>query len=357
MIRKKILQFFIVPLIILLVTGCEKDKITAPFSVQTENSAKFLLYLEGEGDIINNILLSVIQAEDVYNNLSNYLIIDLRDSSVYLEGHIDGAKNIPKDSLIYYIGTNYTKFSKVVLVSASGQSAAYNSSLLRIAGFTNVYYMNYGMASWNTFFSSVWTDRLTTYPDLGIFSHTLYPKKNYSPLPNISLNSPAQSIKDFVQTRINALIKEGFNEDFNSVSSKSALTFNDWVNTNPKIYLICTGPAMLYNSNPYSTNTYHPTEAVLYQVPPDPSDFRSISYLQTLPPDSTIAIYGGTGQESAFYTAYLRLLGYDARSVLFGMNNIDNGMLSHSPIISPYAFKTDYIMNYPYIKGKSASAH
>ena len=354
MIRKKILQFFIVPLIILLVTGCEKDKITAPFSVQTENSAKFLLYLEGEGDIINNILLSVIQAEDVYNNLSNYLIIDLRDSSVYLEGHIDGAKNIPKDSLIYYIGTNYTKFSKVVLVSASGQSAAYNSSLLRIAGFTNVYYMNYGMASWNTFFSSVWTDRLTTYPDLGIFSHTLYPKKNYSPLPNISLNSPAQSMKDFVQTRINALIKEGFNEDFNSVSSKSALTFNDWVNTNPKIYLICTGPAMLYNSNPYSTNTYHPTGAVLYQVPPDPSDFRSISYLQTLPPDSTFAIYGGTGQESAFYTAYLRLLGYDARSVLFGMNNIDNGMLSHSPIISPYAFKTDYIMNYPYIKSTSA---
>src|ERR1035438_7540208 len=102
MIRKKILQFFIVPLIILLVTGCEKDKITAPFSVQTENSAKFLLYLEGEGDIINNILLSVIQAEDVYNNLSNYQItapfsVQTENSAkflLYLEGEGDIINNI-----------------------------------------------------------------------------------------------------------------------------------------------------------------------------------------------------------------------------------------------------------------------
>jgi rhodanese-related sulfurtransferase len=351
------LQFFIVPLIILLVPGCEKDKITAPFSVQTKNSAKLLLYLEEEGDIINKILLPVIQAVEVYNNLNDYLVIDLRDSSAFLQGHIEGAKNIPNDSLFHYIETNYTRFSKVVLVSASGQSAAYHSSLLRLTGFSNIYYMNYGMASWNTFFSSVWTDRLTTYPNLGIFSHTLYPKKNYSHLPDVSLSSPDQSMKNFVQERVNALIKEGFTEDFNSVSLKSALTFNVWTNINPQIYLICTGPVMLYSSNPYSTNTYHPIGAVFYQVPPDPSDFRSISYLQTLPFDSTIAIYSGTGQESAFYTAYLRLLGYDARSVLFGMNNIDYSMLFHSPIISPYAFKTEYIMNYPYIMGSSISVH
>jgi rhodanese-related sulfurtransferase len=354
MLRKIVLQFFVVPIIIFLVTGCEKDKITAPFSVKTGTSAKLLLYLEEEGDIINKILLPVIQAEEVFNNLNNYLVIDLRDSSDFLKGHIEGAKNIPNDSLFNYIRTNYTRFSKVVLISASGQSAAYYSALTHLAGFTNIYYMNYGMASWNIFFSSVWTERLSTYPDPGIFTHTYYQKRNYSHLPETSLNLSSKSMKDFVQERADALIKEGFNEDFNSASSKSALTFNYWININPQFYLICTGPVMLYSSNPYSTNTYHPIGAVFYQVPPDPSDFRSVSYLQTLPSDSSIAVYSGTGQESAFYTAYLRLLGYDARSVLFGMNNIDYSMLSHAPEIIPYAFKTGYIMNYPYVTGSRA---
>jgi rhodanese-related sulfurtransferase len=351
MIRKKVLLFLIVTLIISFLTGCEKDKITAPFSVKTESNAKLLLYLEEEGDIINKILQPVIQAEEVFNNLNNYLIIDLRDNSDFLNGHIEGAKNISNDTLFNYIRSNFTGFNKVVLISASGQTAAYYSVLLRIVGFTNIYYMNYGMASWNIFFSSVWTDRLTTYPDFGIFTHTFYQKKNYSHLPEISLSSPGESMKDFVQNRADALIKEGFNEDFNSASSKTAMTFNNWAQKSEQFYLVCTGPVMLYSSNPFSTNTYHPIGAVFYQVPPDLSDFRSGGYLQTLPSDSSIAVYSGTGQESAFYTAYLRLLGYDARSVLFGMNNIDYGMLFRSPEIIPYAFKTEYIMNYPYFTG------
>ena len=42
--------------------------------------------------------------------------------------------------------------------------------------------------------------------------------------------------------------------------------------------------------------------------------------LTTLPTDKSIAVYCYTGQTSAFLTAYLRLLGYDAKSVLYGTN-------------------------------------
>jgi len=63
--------------------------------------------------LLIKILLPVIQAVEVYNNLNNYLVIDLRDSSAFLKGHIEGANNIPNDSLFNYIGTNYTRFSKV----------------------------------------------------------------------------------------------------------------------------------------------------------------------------------------------------------------------------------------------------
>ena len=348
----KILQLVIVSILILFIAGCEKDKITSPFSVKTENNAKLLLFLEEEGDIINKIPLPVMEAYEVFNNLSNCLVLDLRDNSDYLKGHIQGAKNILKDSLFTYVNVNYAKFSKVVLISASGQSSAYYSALLHLAGFSNVYYMNYGMASWNAFFSSVWIDRIDTTWE-GIFSSTINPKRDYSSLPAINLNSPAESMLDFVQKKIADLIKEGFDEDYDSFSSKSTIIFGYWVNMKAQFYTICIGPEMLYFSNPYTTNTYHPVGAVFYKVPPYPSDFRSVSYLQTLPNNGSIAIYSGTGQESAFYVAYLRLLGYDAKSILFGMNTIDYDMLFHSPEISPFAFNASHIMNYPYFTGSS----
>ena len=107
---------------------------------------------------------------------------------------------------------------------------------------------------------------------------------------------------------------------------------------------------MFYSSNSDTTITYHPEGAVLYHIP-GPADFRSTSYLQTLPSESPIAIYSGTGQESAFYTAYLRLLGYDVKSILFGMNNIDYYMLLRADEIIPYAFQPSYIFDYPYTSG------
>jgi rhodanese-related sulfurtransferase len=351
MIKNKIHTVLYCIVCILIFSGCEKDKVTAPFSVTTETNAEFLLYLEEAGDIINNIIPPVIQAEEVYNNLGNYLILDLRDSITFNNGHIQGAMKISNDSIYNYVQVNHSRFNKVVMISASGQLAAYYSSLLQIAGFDNIYYMNYGMASWNVLFSAVWMDRISTYNDADIFSHTFYTRSKYSPLPEIKLNSPGESMLDLLKGRIQLLLKEGFNEDYYSVNQRSAMTFNYWLNSKSQLFTICTGPIELYSTNPFTTNTYHLIESIYFQIFPDPSDFRSTSHLQTIPTDSSIAIYSATGQESAFYTAYLRLLGYDARSILFGVNNIDYNMLLREPKIAPFAFKKDYIKNYPYVTG------
>jgi rhodanese-related sulfurtransferase len=42
--------------------------------------------------------------------------------------------------------------------------------------------------------------------------------------------------------------------------------------------------------------------------------------LKTLPADKNIAVYCYTGQTSAFLAAYLRLLGYNAQTILYGTN-------------------------------------
>ena len=44
--------------------------------------------------------------------------------------------------------------------------------------------------------------------------------------------------------------------------------------------------------------------------------------LKTLPTDKTVVVYCYTGQNSARIAAYLRLLGYDAKSLKFGANGM-----------------------------------
>ena len=44
--------------------------------------------------------------------------------------------------------------------------------------------------------------------------------------------------------------------------------------------------------------------------------------LKTLPTDKEVVIYCYTGQTSAFLSAYLRVIGYDAKSLLYGTNGM-----------------------------------
>jgi rhodanese-related sulfurtransferase len=66
--------------------------------------------------------------------------------------------------------------------------------------------------------------------------------------------------------------------------------------------------------------------------------------LKTLPTDKTIVVYCCTGQNSANLTAYLRVLGYDAKSLLFGTN----GMIYNDMTTSKWSASA--IMGYDYVQ-------
>ncbi|MCP4713931.1 MAG: rhodanese-like domain-containing protein [Deltaproteobacteria bacterium] len=71
-----------------------------------------------------------------------------------------------------------------------------------------------------------------------------------------------------------------------------------------------------------------------YQFSPK-SSLKTDGKLNLLPADETVVIYCYTGQTSAQVTAYLRLLGYDAKSLLYGVNgfafNLCPGTKYHEP--------------------------
>jgi rhodanese-related sulfurtransferase len=192
-------------------------------------------------------------------------------------------------------------FDKIVLVCYSGQSAAYFSSLLRIAGYDNVYSMNWGMSSWRVDFAeNSWlkntkddfADKVVTEAsDKG-------PKGN---LPALSTG------KTEAEAILRARLEELFATPYKESIAKSSDVF-----ANPDNYYIVD-----YNRMDRYEKGHIPN-AVQYE--PNGS-LTSTADLMTLPADKKIVVNGTTGQETAYVVAYLDVLGYDASNIAYGANS------------------------------------
>ena len=116
-----------------------------------------LTYFETNNNFINSDLQLIIPADEVKQNMKNpkYHIIDIRSDSWFEFGHIKNANNVIAEDLLSYFETKIAPadYEKIVMVCYSGQSAAYYSSLLRLAGYDNVYSMMWGMSSWREDFA------------------------------------------------------------------------------------------------------------------------------------------------------------------------------------------------------------
>lgn len=319
--------------------GCLKENPSEPMK-DMNDSAELLVYFETNGDYINSPLMpSYVKASEVFQNLSNYLIIDIRQKEKFVQGHIKGAYNLEMKDLFDFVEARKDSgYQKIIIVSSTGQSSAYVTSLLRLGGFNNVYSLQWGMASWNSAFSNEWFKSVKNSFLVGRFDFQNYPKPAYSKLPDVELGSG--STIDLVKARIKKLLEEGFEKvriDIDRIMG----TYNSQTGT-LDYYVICYAPLRLYNIR----DNGHPPTAVRYSPY---EDLKSTTYLQTLPIDKPIAVYDDTGEISAFVVAYLKMLGYDAYSINLGAN----GMIGDDQKISSriIRLKSSDIMNYPYVTG------
>ncbi len=101
-----------------------------------------------------------------------------------------------------------------------------------------------------------------------------------------------------------------------------------------------------YIVNYWPANEYIDPGHILGAVQYTPKETMKLSLdLKTLPADKTVVVYCYTGQTSANLTAYLRLIGYNAKSLLFGTNGmIYDDMAGHKwgdAAIMGYEYVTD----------------
>ncbi len=331
----------------LLQIVCLDDSIIPPINVEIKNSTELLNYLESEGDYINSPdMPSIISATEVLNNIEDYLIVDIRTGDEFIAGHIEGAVNLSHDKIIDFLDTtNISVNIKIVVVSSTGQSAAYYNSLLRLYGYTNTFSLGFGMASWNQDFADSWNSACKNSPaTTNSFTSDEYPKNDYSDLPDIDLPASGTSIGEKTKSRITDLMKEYYFDSL-TIDYESPILRGNPANN----YIICFASKGLYNAKLLGIN--HPQKAVNYIPPPINSDLRSVSNLQTIPADSGIILYSYSGQLSSYATAYLRLLGYKAKTLLFGAHSLYYTSLLSIPSFDSYTFNSTKIMNYPYVTG------
>ncbi|MEE4261003.1 MAG: rhodanese-like domain-containing protein, partial [Bacteroidales bacterium] len=316
----------------LVFTACNKDD-----DDETPiNEAQVLVeYLESSSspygkDYVNTDMPSIILAEAVHTDIitgADIYIIDIRSAEDFATGYIDGAVNVAAGSVLDHIQTEGLAMNdKIVIVCYTGQTAGWVTSILRLYGYTNAFSMKWGMCSWHSDFAVKWQTNISN-GSAALFENDDVAKGAAGDLP--TLNTGQTAGQAIFEARVSSVLAEGFGEAKVSNSEVFAnlnnyYIINYWADTDYDHYGHIPG-AMQYT----------PKQSIAYNVD-----------LTTLPTDKTVVVYCWTGQTSAFMAAYLRVLGYNAKSLLFGAN----GMIYDE--LEGHKWSDSEIKEYDYIPGK-----
>ncbi|MBL7113932.1 MAG: hypothetical protein ISS19_18480 [Bacteroidales bacterium] len=300
-------------------------------------SGLLLKYLQDQGDYVNSRQFpSMIKAATVYEELDgNNYVIDLRLPEYYEMGHIQGAVNIRMSDLADHFENDIVPFQydKIIFVCYRGHISAYVTCLFRLLGYGNVYSMRWGMSSWNMEFAKDrWLKGLTNkYADQLETTTNPKPEPLYQPVLTTGLSTGAEILNHRVRTLLSAEVENVFIDD-------------DPVFKNPEDYFIIN----FERRDKYESG--HIPGAIRYKPQ---GTLGIVSEMATIPTDRTVVMYCGTGQNSAFGVAYLRMFGYDARSHNTGNNSfMHKKMLEEREALSWQPFTEEFVNDFPYVTGK-----
>jgi len=245
------------------------------------------------------------QGADLPAFLAKYYIIDIRANDAYTAGHIEGAKNVAFGDIL----TEATNAGgKPILIACySGQTACYATALLRMYGYKHTQALKWGMSGWNQATAGPWNGKI------GANAADGHANWSFSATPaNIVFDDPTISSYstdggDILKERVEQIVAAGFGAATVSGGDVLASPNNYFVNN----YF---GEAD-YSAFGHIANAYR----IL------PLTLAGNEYLNlNSNSNAKVVTYCYTGQTSAVMTACLRVLGYDAYTLTYGMNGLFN---------------------------------
>jgi rhodanese-related sulfurtransferase len=345
---KKSFSFFIIVLF-LLIAGCSGGKTEnnaaspaeTPAVVERQalnidaETSLLLTDLKESGDYVNSVNFpSLIKASIVHENIGkNMLVIDLRPADQFRAGHIKGAVNKKFSDLPGYFesGIKPFEFERIIMVCNDGALASYTTSLLRLMGYGNVYAMRWGMSAWNEQCAKQgWLANLSGMYEPQL-EKTANEKQAGTSMPD--LKTGFTTGQEIAQERFRKLFSEG---------TDNVLITAEKVFSNPSEYYIIN----LERKDKYEDG--HIPGA--YRYKPE-STLGFPEEMASIPSDKPVIVYCGTGHNSGFATAYLRLFGYDARTLRYGNNSfMYDKMVSQKNLLSWLPFTKEDVNTFELVK-------
>lgn len=252
----------------------------------------------------------------------NFFVVDLRSATDYANVHIKGAVNWSINDVINNFDQLPTD-QTIVFTCYSGQTASYATSIVNVVGTET------GHSARNLLFGASGYLPPTLVKADGSYNYYLS-DDIYQSGAFVTTNAPAKpSAGDYPTVMTEAESAAAV------LLERAAAVITDWSAGNAtmdRTYAATHDPATTMIINYWGPSDYangHLDGA--YQYTPH-ADILTTGALNTLPLDKEIGIYCWTGQTSAQLTGYLRMVGYDAKSITYGTNGMCNGVadLTHS---------------------------
>ena len=330
----KNIKYIFAVIIILGLFSCKSEVFKHKILGKSDDISKFLQTKESKplaqiyyehGNFINSRMFPpVIKNTEVYANQNNYLVIDLRKADDYEQGHINGAYNVPMKDVIDFLKNKRKASSvkKVVFVCYTGQKASYTTGITRYAGFDNTYAMLFGMAGWNAEFSGPLKKSFGDISDKSLLvvakgEHKTDGEEHHSAVEH-------EVVKAIDWTKFPAVEKG----NFSMISEKRA---KELLSLKRPDILVSKGELV---SNMKKDINYYYSIAYMDKNKFDFAHLKGAHQFtkrKDLSPDHRLAevakdkpvlVYCKTGHTAGNTASYLRMLGYDAKSLILGSTAI-----------------------------------
>lgn len=244
-----------------------------------------------------------INADALYENLNDGdtsndpYIIDVRAQEDHDKGYIPGS--VWADAKTFFQAANLANLpddQDIVVYCYTGQTASQIVSVLRMMGY-EAYNLQFGFGSWtmNADAGSRWFDETKAGHDYAVETEANEATETYD------LPTP---LADTLQAAADAYFSGG-TKNIDAAALFDNLNDGDTSN-DPFVVSIRSADHYALGHIPGAVNM-------------DPKEMFIAANLAKLPPDQQIVIYCYSGQTGSQVTSALRLLGYDAYNLLYGM--------------------------------------
>jgi len=312
----KKLSLFLIGLLLIpaLFTSCDRGDDPADNNVVATPAFTLMKeYMVQNNRDINNILTNTDNqkfvvgapaADALQTFLDTYYIMDIRSNTDFLTAHIEGANNVAFSDILT---TAATTTKPILVVCYTGQTACYATALLRLYGYPSTRSLKWGMSGWNASTAGPWNSKIGSNLADGHTNWTYQGAPASLVFDEPTISTTLTDGEAILKQRVEAVVAAGF--------SAATASGSDVLN-NPSQYFI---------NNYFSEGDYTGFGHINGAYRILPLTLGDDSYLGLDPAaNAKVITYCYTGQTSAVLTACLRVLGYDAYTMTFGMNGIYN---------------------------------